>query len=56
MAGYRIDRSVVADHIRSREAEVADDYAQLGARLARWGIEIEGITAKVQAFTVAVPT
>lgn len=56
MAGFRIDQGFVAEHNRRAEAALADDYAALAMRLARRGVDIEAITAKVQAFAVAVPT
>ena len=56
MATFRIDDGFIGERNRQLEHEVADDYAHLGTRLARRGIDIEAITAEVQRFAVAVPT
>jgi L-rhamnose isomerase / sugar isomerase len=37
-------------------AALEDDYASLGRKLARTGVDIESVKAKVAAFTVAVPS
>jgi L-rhamnose isomerase / sugar isomerase len=56
MGSFRIDQGFVADHNRRLEADLAADYAHLGAQLARRGVAIEAVTAEVQRFAVAVPT
>lgn len=45
------------DSANAAEAEaLADDYDSLGRQLARRGIDIDGVKAKVAAFSVAVPS
>ena len=56
MSGLPIDPGVIARHNDARAAALAEDYDALGARLARKGIDIAAVTAKVAAFTVAVPS
>ncbi len=56
MSGLPIDPDLIARHNDSRAADLAEDYDALGARLARRGIDIADVTAKVAAFTVAVPS
>ena len=51
-----IDAGLIADHNAARADALAEDYAALGRQLARRGVEIETITARAQAFSVAVPT
>ena len=53
---YRIPRLADRRGQRERAAALEDDYAALGRQLARRGLDIEAITAKVAAFAVAVPT
>ena len=56
MPTFRIDEGFIGERNQQLEHEVAEDYAHLGTRLARRGIDIEAITAEVQRFAVAVPT
>jgi L-rhamnose isomerase/sugar isomerase len=56
MPTFRISQDLVADHNRTAEADLAADYEHLGRQLARRGVDIEAVTAEVQAFKVAVPT
>ena len=51
-----IDPDLIAAHNASRAKALAEDCDALGARLARRGIDIDTVTAKVSAFTVAVPS
>ena len=53
---YRIPDSLIAEANAKRAAALEDDYGALGRQLARRGLDIEAITAKVAAFAVAVPT
>lgn len=53
---FRIPHSLVSEENAKRSAALADDYGALGRQLARRGLDIEAITAKVAAFAVAVPT
>ncbi len=53
---FRIDDGFVAEENRRLAAALEDDYASLGRQLARRGLDIEGITAAVAGFAVAVPT
>src|SRR5262245_61483567 len=56
MAIFRIEQDLIADHNGAAEADLATDYAHLGAQLARRGVDIERVTSAVKGFTVAVPT
>lgn len=51
-----IDQSVVDAHNEALRLDALSDYAQLGAQLARRGIDIESIRAQVAAFGVAIPS
>ena len=51
-----IDPDLIAAHNASRARALADDYDALGARLARAGVDIDAVTARVAAFKVAVPS
>jgi L-rhamnose isomerase / sugar isomerase len=53
---YRIPDTLIAEENAGLKAAHAEDYAALGRRLERAGVDIETITAKVAAFAVAVPT
>jgi len=54
------DTKIAADVIEAENAKHAaalkDDYAALGAQLARRGVDIENVTKKVSEFFVAVPS
>ena len=56
MSALPIDPDLIAAHNAPRARALAEDYDALGARLARGGIDIDAVTAKVAAFTVAVPS
>ncbi len=49
-------KDVIERHNAARAADLAEDYDSLGARLARRGIDIDAVTAKVSAFHLAVPS
>jgi L-rhamnose isomerase/sugar isomerase len=51
-----IDPSVIAEANQSAQTELKADYDALGERLARRGIDIAAIKAKVAAFGVAIPS
>ncbi len=53
---FRISAYFVAERNRSDAPALAEDYAAISGQLARRGIDIEAVTAKVAAFAVAVPT
>jgi L-rhamnose isomerase / sugar isomerase len=53
---FRLDESQVADHNRKHSEAVEQDYEHLGRVLARRGVEIEHLTARANAFRVAVPS
>ena len=46
----------IGDHNRTRLAAVEEDYAHLGARLARRAQDIETLTGAAMEFSVALPT
>lgn len=56
MTEYRIRREIVASDNEKRMGALRADYDALGAKLARDGIDIAGITGKVAQFFVAVPS
>jgi len=53
---YRIPDALIAEENAKLRAAQGEDYAALGRRLERAGVDIEAISAKVAAFAVAVPT
>jgi L-rhamnose isomerase / sugar isomerase len=53
---YRIPDALIGEENARLAATQEEDYAALGRRLERGGVDIEVITAKVAAFAVAVPT
>ena len=53
---YRIPEAFVGEENARLAAALAEDYAALGSRLARRGVDIATVTEKVAAFAVAVPT
>ncbi len=53
---YRIPHSLIGEENEKLAAAQDEDYAALGRRLKRGGVDIETITAKVAAFAVALPT
>jgi len=56
MTEQRIAAGVVAADNDRRAAALEADYAALGEKLARGGVDIEAITQKVAGFHVAVPS
>ena len=53
---FRIGDDFVAERNRAESAALDEDFAALGRALARRGVDIEALTAKVGAFAVSVPT
>ena len=53
---YRIPDALISEENARLAAAQDEDYAALGRRLGRGGIDIDAVTAKVAAFAVAVPT
>ncbi|WP_312360781.1 L-rhamnose catabolism isomerase [Ensifer sp.] len=51
-----IGKTVVDAENQRREAALREDYASLGERLSRRGVDIEAIKRKVAAYGVAVPS
>jgi L-rhamnose isomerase/sugar isomerase len=56
MTDWQISPDAVAEHNKPLGKALAADYAALGEQLARRGIDIDGVTKKVAAFHVAVPS
>ncbi|MDH2313599.1 L-rhamnose catabolism isomerase [Methylobacterium brachiatum] len=56
MTSLPIDPNLIAAHNAARLRSLEEDYDALGQRLARRGIDIAAVTARVAAFTVAVPS
>jgi len=52
----RIDPGLIAEHNDAQQAHLEQDYAALGSRLARSGIDIEALTQRACSFEVAVPS
>ena len=53
---YRIPDALIAEENAKLAAAQDEDYAMLGRRLARGGVDIERVADKVARFAVAVPT
>src|SRR5271166_5972431 len=53
---YRISDELIGEENAKGAAAQDEDYAALGRRLRRAGVDIDAITARVAAFAVAVPT
>lgn len=51
-----IDKNLIEAQNAAHAGVVQDDYAALGAKLARRGVDIETLTARADAFGVAVPS
>ncbi len=51
-----IDVSFVAEQNRKASTALDEDYAALGAKLSRHGVDIDAITSKAAEFQVAVPS
>ena len=51
-----IDPDLVAKHNARLQKDLAADYEHLGTVLARGGVDLEAITARIQRFTVAIPS
>ena len=56
MTDWQISPDAVNAHNKPQGKALAADYAALGEQLARRGVDIDGITKKVAAFHVAVPS
>jgi L-rhamnose isomerase/sugar isomerase len=50
------DRNYIAETNRALQAALDADYGMLGAMLARRGVEIDAVVAKVAGFGVAIPS
>jgi L-rhamnose isomerase/sugar isomerase len=51
-----IDPELIAKHNARLDKDLSTDYKQLGAVLARRGVDLEAITARIQRFAVAIPS
>ncbi|MCX5577994.1 L-rhamnose catabolism isomerase [Kaistia terrae] len=56
MTDLPISSDLLAEKNKAEEAALANDYSSLGEQLDRRGIDIDAITRKVAAFSVAVPS
>ncbi len=56
MSDMPIHTDAIERHNAPRRGDLEADYDALGAKLARRGVDIAAVTAKVSAFTVAVPS
>lgn len=56
MTDLPISSDLLAEKNKAEDAALANDYSSLGEQLDRRGIDIDAITRKVAAFTVAVPS
>ncbi|RYE77371.1 MAG: sugar isomerase, partial [Hyphomicrobiales bacterium] len=52
----RIETSLIESQNALRHADLDKDYAALGERLGRRGIDIDAVARDVSGFTVAVPS
>ena len=53
---FEIDDNFIAEQNKAAKSWVEEDYEHLGRQLRRRGRDIEDLTAKAQAFRVAVPS
>src|SRR5437667_1219038 len=53
---FAIDDGFIAEQNRKPKAELVDDYDHLARKLQRKNIDIENLTIKAQALSVAVPS
>jgi L-rhamnose isomerase / sugar isomerase len=53
---FEIDNGFIAEQNRKPKTEVAEDYEHLAKQLHRKNIDIENLTSKAQALSVAVPS
>jgi L-rhamnose isomerase/sugar isomerase len=53
---FELEDSFIAERNRSARQWLDEDYEHLGRKLARRNLDIENLTAKAQAFRVAVPS
>jgi L-rhamnose isomerase/sugar isomerase len=53
---YRIAEALIGEENARLAPALDEDYAALGRRLKRTGVDIDDVAAKVAAFAVAVPT
>ena len=53
---FEIDDGFIAEQNEKAKAWVEEDYEHLARKLRRGGLEIEDLTARAQAFCVAVPS
>ena len=53
---FEISDDLIAEQNKQAKAWLEEDYAHLGNQLQRRGVNIEDLTAKAQAFQVAVPS
>jgi len=53
---YRIPDALISEENAKLAAAQDEDYATLGRRLTRGGVDIDAITGKTAAFAVSVPT
>jgi L-rhamnose isomerase/sugar isomerase len=56
MSGLPLSQDAIESHNDARREALTDEYDSLGRALDRRGVDIEAITARVQAYTVALPT
>ena len=53
---FRVDKGLIAEHNNSKLKDVQEDYDALANKLARNNVNIDDLTAKAQAFEIAVPS
>ena len=56
MSDFIIEPDVIVRDNEARIADIKADYDHLGTQLARSGIDIDAVKAKVSAYGVAVPS
>ena len=56
MTTLPLSDDLIAEHNAAHAADLAEDYAALGRKLARGGVAIDAVKARVADFSVAVPS
>ena len=56
MTTLPLSDDLIAEHNAAHAADLAEDYAALGRKLARGGVDIDAVKRRVAGFSVAVPS
>jgi L-rhamnose isomerase/sugar isomerase len=55
-ANFEIEQDFIAEQNEANKKWLSEDFEYLGRKLARRGVDIEGIVEKARSFTIAVPS